>query len=93
MKYEVCPVIDIDDLANALNRQYAIDMDGADLTEFLFGDDFQNDCYKSFYYGEMEVYRGDPWQSEERIRINNCLRSILQGILPEYKMALIDVSW
>lgn len=93
MKYNLYPVISVDDLADEVSRHYDINMDGADLSSFLFGDDYQNDCYKSFYYGEMEVYEGKSWQSEERIRIKNCLRSILQDTIPECKMALIDVSW
>ena len=93
MKYSVYPIVDINDLARALKLHYEIDMDGYELSTFLFGDDYTNDCYKSFYYDEMEVYEGKSWQNEERIRIKNCLCSILQDTIPGYKSVLIDVSW
>ena len=93
MKYYMYPVVSADDLARELKFHYDIDMDGCELSTFLFGDDYINDCYKNFYYGEMEEFTGKSWQNEERIRIKNCLRSILQDTIPECKMVLIDISW
>ena len=93
MNYSIYPVVDIDSLANELRFQFGIDMDGAELAEFLFGDDYQNDCYKSFYYDNMEIYEGKSWQNEEHIRIKNCIRSILQDTIPDYVAVLVDVSW
>lgn len=93
MEYTIYPVVKIDDLAVELRLQYGIDMDGCDLASFLFADDYQNDCYKSYYYGGKLIYEGESWQDEDYIRICNCINSILQDIIPDYVTVLIDVSW
>lgn len=92
MKYEMMPVISIDDLEAALLAQYGIDWTG-ELASFLFGDSYINDSYKRYWFDEMEEFTGKPWQDEESIRIENCVKSILQDVLPEHKHCLIDVSW
>lgn len=92
MKYEMMPVISIYDLEDALLAQYDIDWTG-ELASFLFGDSFINDSYKSYWFAEMDEYTGKPWQNEEYIRVENCVKSILQDVLPGHKRCLIDVSW
>ena len=92
MKIEMMPVISIYDLEAALLAQYDIDWTG-ELASFLFGDSYVNDSYKSFWFAEMDEYTGKPWQDEESIRVENCVKSILQDALPGYDRCLIDVSW
>ena len=92
MKYEMVPVISIYDLETALLAQYNIDLTG-ELASFLFDNSFTNDSYKSYWFAEMDEYIGESWQHEERIHIENCIRSILQDTLPGYERCLIDVSW
>ena len=93
MKYFMYPVVSADDLARELKFHYDIDMDGCELSTFLYGDGYVNDCYKSFYYGEMEEFTGKSWQNEESIRVMNCIKSILQDIISDYDTVLIDVGW
>ena len=92
MKYEMMPVISINDLEAALLAQYDIDWTG-ELASFLFDDSYINDSYKSYWFAEMDEYTGKSWQNEEFIRIGNCIKSILQDALPGYERCLIDVSW
>lgn len=94
MDYAIYPVIDINDLADELHLQFGIDMDGAELSNFLFNEEYMNDCYKYYYYDEELVYEGKFWQNEENIRIRNCINSILQDTMPpDYVAVLVDVSW
>ncbi len=94
MKYEMCPVVSIYALEEALTAQYgANEVFCGELTPFLFGDDFMNDSYKSFYIDELEVYEGKSWQDEEEIRIINCVKTFLQDTFPGHDRILIDVSW
>lgn len=94
MKYEMCPVISIYDLEEALVAQYGTnEIFCGELTPFLFGDDYMNDSYKVFYFNELDVYEGKSWQDEEHIRIMNCVKTFLQDVFPNCKKVLIDVSW
>ena len=88
--FTMYPVVDYYDLQNAVNLQFGTDID--DLCTLLFNCDFTNDSYKSFYYGEMEVFEGYRWQDEENIRLRNLVRAYLQDALPDYDCVLIDVS-
>ena len=85
------PVVDVDELEGAVNAQF-----GCEITEMrtlLFSDDFNNDSYQSFWYGEMEVFEGHSWQNEERIRLRNLVRAYLQDTIPDHDRVLVDVSW
>lgn len=92
MTYELRPVINISELENEMFLQYGIDCRG-ELASFLFDDNYINDCYKSFYFNELEVFEGKSWQNEEQIRMTNCVKTILQDSLAGYNSCLIDVSW
>ena len=94
MTYKLVPIIDILDLENEVKLQFGDILPEFDyLANYLFGDDYNNDSYKSFYFKEMEEFTGKSWQNEEHIRIINCVKSILQDLLPDYDSVLIDVSW
>ena len=88
--FAIYPTVDYITLQDAVNLQFGTNIDN--LCVLLF-DDFANDSYKSFYYDEMEVFEGHPWQKEEDIRLRNLVRAYLQDVLPDYNCVLIDVSW
>lgn len=86
------PVVDAWDLEKAVNAQFDVEID--EIRNLLFDDDYQNDCYKSFYYADMEEYQ--DWMGdvdEEAIRLRNLVRAYLQDTIPDYTSVLIDVSW
>ena len=89
--YEMFPVIEVSILERELKTQF--DVEEYELRNILFGDDYQNDCYKSYYFADNEEYTGKYWQNEEEIRIRNLVNAYLRDILPDYTHVLIDVSW
>ncbi len=92
MKYEICPVVNVYDLEKALNLQYGEGFCD-ELSSMLFGDDYYNDSYKAYSFDELETYEGENWQDEDHIRFENCVKTYLQDIFPNYSKVLIDVSW
>ena len=46
------PVVDVGELEDAVNAQFGCEID--ELRNLLFDDDYNNDCYKRFWYAEME---------------------------------------
>ena len=92
MKYQMTPVIDADELENAVNLQYGEDTI-EEIRNLLFGDDYSNDCCKPFYYDDLTPYNGKPWEDEEEIRLINLVKTYLQDTLPDYDSVLIDISW
>ena len=90
--YTMYPVINAQDLEEAVNVQFGVEI--GEICSLLFDDDYQNDCCKYFYYGDMEKYK--DWMSdidEEAIRLRNLVRAYLQDTIPDYTCVLIDVSW
>ena len=86
------PVVDAWDLEKAVNQQFGCGI--KNIRNLLFDDDYQNDCYKAFYYADMEEY--EDWMGdvdEEAIRLRNLVRAYLQDTIPNYTYVLIDVSW
>lgn len=59
--YTIYPVIQIDELEYAVNRQYGTDLD---LRKLLFSNEYSNDCMKRFWYDEIEEFEDKPWQDE-----------------------------
>ena len=90
--YKMYPVIEVGVLENEIKAQFDIDVEG-ELRNILFYEDYMNDCYKSYWFEDDEVYTGKSWQNEEHIRIRNLVNSYLRDILPEYNTVLIDVTW
>ena len=90
--YKMYPVIEVGVIENEIKAQFDIDVEG-ELRNILFYEDYMNDCYKSYWFEDDEVYTGKSWQNEEHIRIRNLVNSYLRDILPEYNTVLIDVTW
>ena len=90
--YTMYPVIDVTDLEDAIRIQFGVNVEN-EMRNILFGDDYMNDCYKSYYFANDEKYTGAFWQNEEHIRIRNLVNAYLRDILPDYERVLIDVSW
>ena len=87
------PVVDVGELEDVVNAQFGCEI--AELRNLLFDDDYNNDCYKRFWYAEMEEY-DERWmnpEDEEKVRLRNLVRAYLQDTIPDYVAVLIDVSW
>lgn len=95
MKYEMMPVVDANELERILIAQYGPNAMGNQdfMANVLFGDEYNNDSYKSYYFQEDEEFTGKFWQDEEKIRIRNCVNSILRDLFPDQERILVDVSW
>ena len=89
MKYSMYPVVYASDLARELKFHYDIDIDGDELMQFLFGNDYCGEYY-SYFFNEEVVYQG--YGDEESCRIQNCINSILQDHLFDYDIVLISVE-
>lgn len=90
--YTMYPVIEVNILENEIKTQFDVDVED-DLRNILFGDNYQNDCYKSYCFEDDEEFHGYAWEDEERIRIRNLVNAYLRDILPDYTHVLIDVTW
>ena len=91
MQIQMKPVVSIYDLEDILHSEFGIKVDN--LTEILFGDNYSNDCYKSYFYDEREVYEGKFWQNKEHIEIRNKLSDYLEAEFPNYNCVLVDITW
>lgn len=89
--HTMMPVVDVDELEDAVNAQFGCEI--AEMRNLLFSDDFSNDSYQSFWYGQMEIFEGRSWQNEEKIRLRNLVRAYLQDTIPDYDRVLVNVSW
>lgn len=90
--YKMYPVIEVDVLENELKTQFGVDIKN-ELRNILFYEDYQNDCYKRYYFEDDEEFHGYAWEDEERIRIRNLVNAYLRDILPDYTCVLVDVTW
>ena len=90
--YTMYPVIEVNILENEIKTQFDVDVED-DLRNILFGDNYQNDCYKSYCFEDDEEFHGYTWEDEERIRIRNLVNAYLRDILPDYTHVLINVTW
>ena len=90
--YKMLPVIEVDVLEKELKIQFDVDIEG-ELRNILFYDNYQNDCYKSYYFDDDIEFHGYTWENEEHIRIRNLVNAYLRDILPNYDSVLIDVTW
>lgn len=95
MNIERRPVIDIIDLEQeviARHPELENDIEHYEIREIMFGDDYNNDCYKSYFFGEDIEYKYS-WQNKEKVKIENIIRAYLREVLPDEKRVIIDVSW
>ena len=91
MLVDLRPVIHAEDLRKEVNLQYGCDIE--DIAALLFPGDYQNDCYKNFYYAELEDRNPWSWEDEDTVTLINLVKTYLQDILPDQDDVLIDVSW
>ena len=90
--YTMYPVIEVGVLEDEIKTQFDVDVEG-ELSNILFVDNYQNDCYKSYCFEDDEEFCGYAWENEEHIRIRNLVNAYLRDILPNYECVLIDVTW
>ena len=90
--YDMFTVIEVGVLEDEIKTQFDVDVEG-ELSNILFGDNYQNDCYKSYCFEDDEEFCGYAWQNEEHVRIRNLVNAYLRDILPNYTHVLIDVTW
>ena len=102
MKYKMIPYFDIYELERELQKAGLYNEDGDELRNLLFGDEYSNDCAKTFYFeGDQEYDENEvTWQSVEetrevnaKIRKINAIGAYLQTLFPNCKYALIDITW
>ena len=92
MKHKIMPVIDINDLKKAIDIQFGEEvLRNYSLHQLLFGDNFMNDCYKSYYFDDYIDYHGYTWNNE--ISALNLINQFLRDEFPGQDSVLIDVSW
>lgn len=95
MEYKMMPAFWVEDLKEALTIQYGREFmdEVGDLRNFLFDDNYMNDVYVKYWFGEIEEYTGKAWQDEEHIRLENCIKTFLKDLFPDHDYVLIDVMW
>lgn len=95
MNIERRPVIDVIDLEHEVIARYPeleSDIEHYEIREIMFNDDYNNDCYKSYFFGEDIEYKYS-WQNEAKVKIENIIRAYLREVLPDEERVIIDVSW
>ena len=95
MNYEMMPIITTRTLYDAVVAQYgpAFSDEVDEIASLLFDTDYQNDSYKRYAFAGLLTYEGHFWEDENQIRLENCVRSVLQDAFPNHTAVLIDVSW
>ena len=96
MNIEYLPVINIDDLQEAIELQYGEDtFKEHELRSLLFGDYYVNDSFKIYCWEDApyEYNKGYSWTTEEKVRLENLVAGYLADIFPNQKEVLIDISW
>ena len=85
---EMRPIIDAFALEDAINAKY--DAGITDILSLMFYDDYHNDIYKSFYFGNTYGHRDCSNERECQLDI---VRSFLKELLPNEDSVLICISW
>lgn len=99
MKYATVPCFWIGDLENALEAQYGPEFTQEirdkhnGMHQLMFGECFMNDVCCKYYIDELEDYEGCSLQEEASIRLENCIRTFLRDIFPDFDYVVIDVTW
>lgn len=83
MKVEMKPIVNSNDLAEAIKAQYNLDLC---IPEVLFADVFQNDCYLEYHYS-------NPIEDAFCESDEMCVRQYLRDALPQYDSILVKISW
>lgn len=83
MKIEMMPTISLSELINAVNNQYAIELDWH-IMEDLGGESCEDDYYFPYDYSNIEE---DIYCQPEIV----CVRAFLRNTIPNYKSVLIRV--
>lgn len=83
MKVEMKPVINSNDLEEAIKAQYDLDLC---IPEVLFPEDFTNDCFKEYYYKDARKF--ELWETDELY-----VRQYLRETFPQYDSILVKISW
>lgn len=83
MKVEMMPTISMHELINAVNIQYAIELDWR-VMEDLGGESCEGGCYFPYDYSDIEE---DIYYPPEVV----CIRAFLRDTIPNYKQVLIRV--
>ena len=92
LKYELLPVINVDDLTDALAETYPNFKEKyGEVREILFHGDYMNDSYKmlclDWSFEELKKMLENGKVDFAKIII------FLQGNFPHYNEILVDVSW
>ena len=99
MKYTIVPCFWVGDLETALEAQYGsefiqeIRATYGDLRRLMFDDFYMNDVCCKYYIDEMEEYEGHSWQDETLIRLENCVKTFLRDLFPNFNCVIVDVMW
>ena len=96
MNIEYLPVINIDDLQEAIELQYGEDtFKEHELRSLLFGACYSNDSFKRYSWEDApyEYNKGYSWTTEEKVRLENLVAGYLADIIPNQKEVLIDIRW
>jgi hypothetical protein len=91
LRYSKAIVVEACDLEEAVSTRYGIEIN--EIRSLLFYDDYMNDCFKTYYFGEDDKYEGYSWQNEENIKTKNLINQFLRETFPNEQEVLIDVSW
>lgn len=88
------PIIDVDNLEDVLKAQHPELEDKFEfLASVLFGEDYYNDSYKSYYFRGDNSFKNYSWQNEEHCEVLTCVDELLKAQFPAYDTVLINVSW
>lgn len=88
------PIVDVDDLEDILLECHPGLRDKFDfLASVLFGEDYYNDSYKSYYFRGDNSFKNYSWQNEEHCEILTYVDELLKTQFPTYDTVLINVSW
>ena len=93
MKYIMMPVININDLREALVLQYGEEFRYYELNQIMFGDEYINDVYKRYFYGNGPVKLNPSWPNLREREIENCIITFLADAFRDFHSILVDVSW
>lgn len=86
MKYEIAPVIDENELLEALQKETELFNDIDVLASFLWEGEYMNDCFKRFWFDEV---KGESLRAQQI----NFIVKFLKQQFPNYEYVLVDVSW